>query len=314
MWDTKARLAANAGDREAEINARLKVEQLSKIAEQMLETQREHHGMELEKLKQKGDRERDVAAKEIAGIRAGQDATAAEEAAFGNAVYTTRAGNTFLDLTNVGTPKQKDKATQYAATNKMTPIDKSAATQLRTMDEVLGGLDQIESVLGRVLPHQTGHVVRDFITRQAVGAKNAAQAASQAGSEQAAFGSTYPLAIRSLQAVAAGPGSGFRLNQAEINMIQRRWPRLNDNIETAKAKLAWERWFLQNKENSYFKRDWRVPEEPIIPGMPVTGILSGPQGTQGVGRVKVKRKSDGRTGYIDANDPDLKSGLFVRVP
>jgi hypothetical protein len=316
MWDDKARLASQAGDREAEINARMKSEQLSKTVDTMLENQREAHGLALEKLRQEGDiateKLRGANALEVAKVRANQESTDSQDAAFGNATYTTRAGNKFLDLTNFKTGKPHDLAVQYAAKNGMTPLDPNASTQMRTIDEVQNGLDQVESVLGRVLPHQTGHVVRDFLTRQAVGAKNAVQAASQAGSEQAAFGSTYPLAIRSLQAVAAGPGSGFRLNQSEINLIQQRWPRLNDNIETARNKLLWERWFLKNKENSYFKRDWRVDPEPSAKGLPATGILSG--GTQGPARVKVKRKSDGRTGYINADDPDLKSGLFVRVP
>jgi len=279
-YDKKALLAAHLGDNETEMDMRQRSEQLSKTLEVLLQGQHERAATDLENLRQKG-RMAEVAAQgrnalDVANVRAGQDATDAEENAFSKALYTTRQGNTFLDMTNFKTGKPHDLAVQYAAGKNATPLDPNASTQMRTIDEVQNGLDQVERTLGTVLPHQTGKTVRDFLTRQAAGMKNAAQAAAQSNSDAAAFASTYPLAIRSLQAVAAGPGSGFRLNQSEINLIQQRWPRLNDNIETAKAKLQWERWFLQNKENTYFKRDWRVQPEPAAPnlGLPATGILS----------------------------------------
>lgn len=265
IWDRKAEAAQRAGDFESEQNARMKSEQLSKVVDVMLEA--EHHKNALGEIHARGEEDRATNAAKLTA-----ETGAAQTQAFDSLVYTTRAGNRFLDLTNVNTPKKKDLAVAYAAANGLTPVDKNTATQLRTADEVYNGLDRVESMLSTVLPHQTGNKVKDFLTRQARGASNLASRVAQSNSTPAAFASTMPLAIRSLQAVAAGPGSGFRLNQAEINMIQRRWPQLNDNIETAQAKLQWERWFLQNKEESYFKRDWRPTPEPAIPGLPPTGI------------------------------------------
>lgn len=274
-YDQKAALAEKAGDLETTLTSRGKSEQLAKALQVMLQNQTQDFqrerdaahqagAMDLERLKQQGD-ERTAKAK----------AAADSAGYFDTLVTTTRAGNKFLDLTNVPTPKQKAQAMQYAKETGVTALNKNDVAQLRTADEVNAGLDQVESMLGSVLPHQSGNSVRDFLTRQARGAANAGQAIAQSNSIPAAFGSTMPLAIRSLQAVAAGPGSGFRLNQAEINMINRRWPRLNDNIETAKAKLLWERWFLRNKENSYFSRDWGVEPEPDVPGQAKTGLIGG---------------------------------------
>jgi hypothetical protein len=140
---------------------------------------------------------------------------------------------------------------------------------------VYQGLDQVDSVLAKLLPAQTGNPAMDFLNRQMAGAKNFGAALTQSGSDAAAFGSTLPLAIRGLQAVAAGPGSGFRLNQTEINAIRQRWPKLNDNIETARRKLEWERWFLRNKENAIVNKDWTkgdLEPEPDYPDLPATGL------------------------------------------
>jgi hypothetical protein len=326
-FDKKARAAEAAGDNEAATKARMQIETLSKTLDVLhqqeqhtqateLEGKRQQGAQDLEKLRQKGD----IELEQLRGRNARQ--TAAAKAQIDQADYfdtltkTTRAGNKFLDLTNVPTPKDKKAAMQYAKDNGLTAVDKNESTQLKTAEEVYAGLDRVEGMLSSVLPHQTGHKVRDFLTRQARGATNAASRIAQSNSTPAAFASTMPLAIRSLQAVAAGPGSGFRLNQAEINMIQRRWPQLNDNIETAQAKLQWERWFLQNKEDSYFKRDWRPAPEPTVPGQPKTNLLSNPAKAIGPkrredGKVYVRRKSDGRTGWISPSDPDFK--LFEAV-
>lgn len=291
-FDEKAKAAESAGDLQATQTARQKSEQLAKTLEVLLSQQNHDEAINLEKLKQTGasSLEAQKGRQSLAEIaaRGAQDEKAAKAKAaadsagyFDTLVTTTRAGNKFLDLTNVPTPKQKAQAMQYAKDNGVTALNKNDVAQLRTADEVNAGLDQVESMLGTVLPHQSGNSVKDFLTRQMRGAANAGQAIAQSNSTPAAFGSTMPLAIRSLQAVAAGPGSGFRLNQGEINMINRRWPKLNDNIETAQAKLQWERWFLRNKENSYFNHDWGVEDEPVVPGQAKTGLLERGAGTSG---------------------------------
>lgn len=282
-WAAKADAAQKLGDLNLEQQARSKVDTLSKALDVVLQNQHQaftagqqtanlaqEHANRLSEIAAQGEQQRQTQA---AGLSA--QAGSEDEASFDNATFTTRAGRRVLDLTNFA-GKKKDRALNYAAKVGAVPVSAATSSALRTGQEVQAGLDQVEAALSSMLPHQTGAPLKDFLARQAAGASNAFQALTQATSPAAAFTNTLPLAIRSLQAVAAGMGSGFRLNQSEINMIRQRWPRLNDNLETAQAKLRWERWFLGNKESSLLDKDFRVTQpEPVGPNLPATGLLSG---------------------------------------
>jgi hypothetical protein len=69
-------------------------------------------------------------------------------------------------------------------------------------------------------------------------------AATQSDPNIAAFGTFRDTAINSIQALAGGSGSGFRLNQAEINTAVSNLPTISDNKETAEKKIALMQGFL----------------------------------------------------------------------
>jgi hypothetical protein len=169
---------------------------------------------------------------------------------------------------------------------------------MNTVNEVRKGIAQLMPVVDNYLAHTQKTGAATLAARSGQGIKNWFDAATGQNPTLASMSSTYPLAIRSLQAVVAGQGSGFRLNQSEINMIQQRWPKFTgpnaDTAEMAKAKLQWELWFLQNKENSYFKPDWRITAEPSAPGLPKTGV--DPNGSNNATQAAPRRRVFDATG------------------
>lgn len=275
-YDRKAAHAESVGNHADSEAARLKSESMAKTLQLMLHEDTQSH-LESRNAANIQSREKIAGEKAKTSSASGVDMDGPEGSvpSFDNEIITTAAGNKFMDSTNFKGVKDYNAARERAAKLGMPFVPPAAAKDLRTAQEVYQGLDQVDSVLEKMLPQQTGNPMQDLLSRQRAGLKNFGQALTQSGSDAAAFQSTLPLAIRGLQAVAAGPGSGFRLNQNEINMITKRWPRLNDNIETARAKLAWERWFLRNKENAILKRDWTKADlepEPATEGLPATGF------------------------------------------
>jgi hypothetical protein len=174
-------------------------------------------------------------------------------APFANEARVSRSGIRWLDSTNLPSDAAgKRAALEYAAANGLKVVDKGNADRLLNAEEVYRSLDNIESLM-------PGLLAANPAERLTKGPANIAASLTQSNSDAAAFRNTQIVGIRVIQALAAGQGSGFRLNQAEINAINSRWPKLTDDIETATKKLEWERVFLENKEGSYFG----LPPKPL---------------------------------------------------
>jgi hypothetical protein len=168
-------------------------------------------------------------------------------------VNTTRAGGKWLDTTNIPNDKNaKAAALVYAKQNGLTAVDKGVADRLRTSEEVQSNMDQIDQVVASFLPENAqGRVVSV--------PRNLLAAWTQSNPDIASFGNTYAAAIRNIQALAGGQGSGFRLTNSEVNMATKNFPRITDDLPTARRKLAWERQFLANKERTFFQRNMSKP-------------------------------------------------------
>jgi len=242
MWDTKARLAANAGDREAEIKARQTSEQLSKTVETMLEAQREAHGMELENLRHRheleqigarGRQERETnAAKPVvgAGLPPGQD-----ESSYINIRETLDGGSTpYVDISQVKGQKLHDTLLAYGRANKLPVVDATGDQALKLIKDTKGNLDTITENIIPLLPAGGG------LKRGTAAFDNWWKSTLQMpgkGAQLAAYPAYRTAAITTIQTLAS-LGKGLRINQAEIRAAQNfDYPTIYDSQETARSKF-----------------------------------------------------------------------------
>jgi len=281
MWDTKARLASSAGDREAEINARLKVEQLSKIAEQMLETQREHHGMELERLRQKGDRARDASAERIAGIRSGGGLAVGDENDVDLLADKVEAGQ--MKLTELPF-RARIPVVRRISERGGTIFPPKVRDTINNLSAARGVLAEIKDLSAKVNKATTG------MGRIKQGLESTGRAIAQSTEEDALFDKTRD---GFLATISRATGERGVLTDRDAFRAKELLPTRYDKKLVAESKIRQLAEFLDNVEQRTIRN--------YTTALPAD-------------KVHVKRKSDGRTGYIDANDPDLKSGLFVRIP
>lgn len=100
---------------------------------------------------------------------------------------------------------------------------------------------------------------------------NPLQALTQSNPDIASFNVYRDTAINTIQALAGGSGSGFRLNQAEIDTAVSNIPTINDNLETAQSKLQKLGGFLNN---------WK---QELLPGSKPIDILGRGDASQGGG-------------------------------
>jgi hypothetical protein len=195
-----------------------------------------------------------------------------------DAIRTTRNGIKWLDTTNLPSDSNGKRSwQQFAQANGLHVVDKNNDDRLLAADEVYRSMDDMEALMNRILPDKPED-------RATVGVMNHINAATQMNSDAAAFKNTQVLGIRTIQALAAGAGSGFRLNQAEVNLINQRWPHLDDTKEVGLKKLEWERRFLHNKEAAHFGLPYlplpKLDGLPNPPGMPQESNPQHPQAAQ----------------------------------
>lgn len=208
---------------------------------------------------------------DVAGIRGGATETAAALRAFGTTqaaqiradaekaktekaqqqqdyfdqnLGSTRNGSKYFDISQIPT-SQKAAALEYAKSNGAKVVDKDTRSRLDNAEEVYQDFDDVEKMLRTKLYNG-----KNPLETAKQGAINTAKAVSGSDPELAAYSNTQDVAIRHIQALAAGIGSGFRLSQNEINTVTRNFPKITDNLPTALAKLQFMRTFLQNKEKA----------------------------------------------------------------
>jgi hypothetical protein len=258
-YDKKAAAAEAAGNLEIAEKSRKDSEQLAKTLQVLLQTQQDNAAAARLQTQETGDTARtrmnNATSIRVAEIGANAKAAAAKTAAadyFDSLISESAFGNRYLDLTNVPTPTDKHAAMAYAKANGLKAINKETADRFATIKEVTASMDDIDTAMSKFLPKTAGQGARGAVVRLESAGKNVLASTFQTNDEIAAFNSTSIVGIRAIQALAAGAGSGFRLNQSEVNMMMQRWPKITDTYEKAKKNLDWERNFLKRKEESFF--------------------------------------------------------------
>lgn len=298
-FDLRARAAEHAQDVLTAGELRMKAEQLNKTLGMVLQQQKDAASME--RVQERGTQARQTqqAGEPGKNYRAGLVATGGVGGLGGigggpaggaspieqdilRQVVTAPSGTKLVDLTNVPT-KQHMLALDIARRNNLIVSDKGTIDRVKTIKEVLQGLDDMQSVLQKYLPTTAGG-------RIVSAPANLAAAWSGANPELSAFGQTRLLAIRNIQGLAAGQGSGFRLNQAEVNASTRNWPKITDSLPMAQAKIDWERRFYQNKERSLVDPTFQPRIEPDA-GTAAAGRAGEPGWVPDYARTPVKAHS-----------------------
>lgn len=273
-FDRKASAAESIGNIELAETSRMKSEQLAKSLQVLLAQKSEDAAKERLTTQEQGDTERTrmnnqtqiEVARINAGARAAQSAkdtvdfmdTLVEEIPRGDGSGETLR---YVNLTNVQNDKKtKNQAISYARALGIPALDRNTVDRFKTVEEVYSSMDEIDAVMSQFLPKTEGMSGnRTAVTRIKSAGKNILANKFQSNADIAAFNSTSIVGIRAIQALAAGAGSGFRLNEAEVRMMQARWPKITDTYEKALKNLQWERSFLDKKVNSFFPRKQSNP-------------------------------------------------------
>lgn len=148
---------------------------------------------------------------------------------------------------------QRDFVKQQAAMNGVPYLTGEDISKFRNIEVTSSNLDSLQSVVQKV--NSPGLAGRTF------GAGlNTLESIFQTNQDISSFGLWRDTAINTIQALAGGSGSGFRLNQAEIDTATSNLPTIRDNLETANNKINLLRGFLGK---------WK---SELLQGKPGTGV------------------------------------------
>lgn len=281
QFDVKQRAAEQLGNTELAGEAAMKKEQYAKTMDAILAQQRADleatNAKNLESQRQKGRMELQSAKNKADLAKAAKD----QADYFDTLINETDSGNQWLDSTNVP-QKQKSQLMQYAKDNGMIVADKNNADRLKAAKEVFLGFKDLEDVMGKYLYPGT-----DLQGTASTAAHNMWMAGTQQNEDLASFGNSAMLALRDLQALASGMGSGLRITREEYRRMVNNFPKITDNLPTAQRKLAWEKKFLQNKERSIFGKNWKPPDA----GAATTTASTAPAGARTASGIPVEIKA-----------------------
>lgn len=184
-----------------------------------------------------------------AGTAPSQPATGATGVAalppnIANQPYVIPASGTapaYINLGRVPTGQQQYVSTTAGAAG-IPVLSADDASNVQGIQYTQQALQPLEQVMNQVL--QPGVLGRGINI-----AKNAINSIFQNQPDLIAFNSARSTAIKVIQSLAAGSGSGFRLTQPEIDTATDNMPLATDNLETAQTKLQYVKSFLANELN-----------------------------------------------------------------
>lgn len=137
---------------------------------------------------------------------------------------------------------QLDFIKQQAAQAGVPFLSTEDVGKLRNIQVTNSNLDQLQGEISNILGSGlSGRIIG--------GATNTIKSLLQTDPNIAAFKVYRDTAINTIQALAGGSGSGFRLNQTEVDTATSNLPEITDNIETADTKLNLLRGFLSKWQN-----------------------------------------------------------------
>lgn len=161
---------------------------------------------------------------------------------------TTYSGRQYIDLGDYQTPSERSRAKTAAQKAKVPVVSKEEGSSLKAADTARLNLTNMWRQIQKSLPRDAGG-------RILVGPQNQLAKVFRTSPQIAAFNSWRAGAIQAVQALVER-GMGFRLNQAEINLImQNDLPQLGDTIQTAKQRIDNVLRLLENKEAAILTKD-----------------------------------------------------------
>lgn len=187
----------------------------------------------------------------------------------GNSIYDTTTGFKYVDGTQFYGNDAKNIAHNTAQSAGAILLDKNGIDAVHNIESVRSQLKMIESDLA-------GKLGTDTWDRLVQSPVNAAKKISQVDPNLASLNIYKDTAIKFLQAVAGGSGSGLRINQAEIDNQIQNLPKSTDTIAVADAKLKKMNQFISEKEALLFPNQKITPKttSSYTPGFDVNAFIT----------------------------------------
>ena len=155
--------------------------------------------------------------------------------------YLNASGGQYINEDRVPAG-QRDIVRQLAAQNGVPFLSAGDVSSVQSIDYTQANLAKMSAVVDQVLFDGPVGKVGNIATATL----NQFFPTSEV---RTAFNANRETAIKAIQSLVAGSGSGFRLTQPEIDTTVSQMPTERDSLSVAKAKLAWVNSFLDTKRN-----------------------------------------------------------------
>lgn len=151
--------------------------------------------------------------------------------------YLQASGGQYINSEKVPAD-QLNLVKTLASQNGVPVLTGDEVSKMRSIDVTQNNLQQLQGV--------TSQILGSGLTGRTIGALwNSISSGLQLNPNISSFNAYRDTAINTIQALAGGTGSGFRLNQGEINTAVGNLPTINDNLETAQKKISLVSGFLE---------------------------------------------------------------------
>lgn len=157
--------------------------------------------------------------------------------------YTQRLsdGTPYINMSKVA-QTQQSAVKLLAAQAGVPTLEDEDVVKARSIDVTSQNLAQMGLVAEKILSAGLAGRLQGLT-------QNQLENIAQTNPEISSFQTYRDAAINAIQALAGGSGSGFRLNQSEIEVASSNLPTITDNIETARMKLSIVQSFLGKWKN-----------------------------------------------------------------
>jgi hypothetical protein len=149
-------------------------------------------------------------------------------------------GSQYINSDRVADTQQS--AVKSQAAGKVPVLSGTEVSGLKNIDVIFKALDNLSTLSTELLGGGVGGRIQGLTSNQA-------QAAMQTDPRFAQFQLARDTAIKTVQALAGGAGSGLRLNMGEIDTAASNLPNITDNIGFASEKIAGLKQLLTNQLN-----------------------------------------------------------------
>jgi hypothetical protein len=180
---------------------------------------------------------------------------------------TTSDGIPYINMSKVAQANQnvvKLLAAQYG----IPALEDEDVTKVRSIDVTSQNLDQMGKTADSILSSGLFGRIKGLTA-------NKIEAMAQTNPEISSFQTYRDAAINAIQALAGGSGSGFRLNQSEIEVASSNLPIITDNKETAQMKLGIVKSFLNKWKNQMLPNQQSNTQAPGQTQPSVSGGTTG---------------------------------------